>query len=120
MALSRLPQHRPERPLLHRVDIDLVAQIAGVADALHQRLGQADDHAAGVEEAEGVGPHIAARHILQKIARLRSRDLEAGDAVRDVLDRAHAVLHVAVEPAHVEVLCTVAGGQAEFGYRRGR
>ena len=48
-----LGQHVVKPVLLVGVDVDLIAQIAGVADPLHQRLIGPDVDAAGVHKPQG-------------------------------------------------------------------
>src|SRR5690606_35169860 len=96
------PERVPERALLHEVAVDLVAEVAGVTDALYETI----DHPYGdlfrLHELERLGGNVGPGHARQQVARLRPGDLEAGDAVGDVLDR-HARIEVHLEPAQVLV-----------------
>ncbi len=101
MLLPLGPQDAPQRALRHRIAEYLVTQIAGVADALHAAIDHADGRVAQIHERH-VGHRVAGAGG-EHVARTRARDLEAGEAVRDILDP-HTVGPVLLKPAHMHRL----------------
>ena len=84
---------------------DLVADVAGVADASHQRRGHADRDALDVHEAELRRGEVRRGHGREHLARARTGDREARETGA-VGDDGHRAVgrQMLLEPAHVVVL----------------
>ena len=107
-----------EGDLVRRVHVDLVAEVARVAQAADERGDEAHLHLARVEEAEGPVRDVRRRRRRgEHLARPGTRDLEPDALERDVAHRdaarAAARREVRFEPAHVESLRGVRGGELE-------
>ena len=84
---------------------DLVADVAGVADASHQRRGHADRDALDVHETELRRGEVRCGHGREHLARARTGDRETREAGA-VGDDGHRAVgrQMLLEPAHVVVL----------------
>ena len=111
--MAGIPQRVPQVALADGIAVNLIAQIGGVADALHDAIGHAHRHPAHIHEFERRVRDIVAGHPRQQLARLGSGNLEPRARVRDVLNP-HAVLQMAVEPPRMPALRAIAGGQLEL------
>ena len=94
-------QHVVKPVLLVGVDIDLVAQIAGIADPLHQRLIGADVDGAGVHETQRRGRYVRPRAGGEHVPGLWTGNLEADPLGRNILKPEVVVCQMLLEPAHV-------------------
>ena len=75
MSLPFVPKCPPKLALRHRVAINLVTQIARVADALHDTIGHPDAHFAHIHKAHVADVGTCAGQ--QDLARIRPCNLEA-------------------------------------------
>ena len=103
VGLPGIPERGPQLSLGHRVAVNLVAQIAGIADALHDAVGHAHCHALHVHEFQIDRLKCAGR---ENLARLRARDLKPRPFVGDIFNL-HVRPQVLQEPAHVKCLTAV-------------
>src|SRR5581483_11873559 len=107
---ARLPGRRQrlvDAALILRRHVDLVAELAGEGDAHHDRIWTgADRHLACSEEGESIAADVfVERHGLQYLPCLRSGDMQAAIARRQILDLDRAIGgEVLLEPAHVPAL----------------
>ncbi len=108
-----LDERLVKRDLVARGDVDLVAEIARVADPPDGRRRQPDVHRADREEGERLARNVVAGQPREQVARLGPRDLKPEPVERDVAERDAAFRQMVLEPAHMEGLRGVGGGELE-------
>ncbi len=111
MSLPFVPKCPPKLALRHRVAINLVTQIARVADALHKTVSHPDAHFAHIHKAHVANVRACAGR--QDLARIRPCNLETIALVRDVLET-HTFAHILLKPTRMKRLTAIARGELEF------
>ena len=106
MFLAFGPKRLPQRALTHRIRIDLVTQISGIADPLDDAITHANRHALYVHELEALGRNVISSNRAQHITSTRACNLKTGALIRNIL-KTDAVVKIVPEPSFVNGLIAI-------------
>ena len=91
-----------DQPLIGRLHPDLIAEIAGVGDAVDHAWRAADRHVAEIHEAEGLRRDVLVDQLGEQRLAFRPSDRQADQRLVEAVDAHRTVLRqMLFEPAHV-------------------
>ncbi len=103
------------------MDIDFIAQITGIGDAVDQGRDRPDFDCRAAQERHGSIGRVAVGDAGQQCAGIRSGDLEADPLQRDIAQADRSIFwQVLLEPVHMERLGREGGGQLHIFFPQAR
>ena len=113
MLLTGSKERVPKRALVHCVRIDLVTEISGVAQPLHDAVTHPYGHPLDVHKQKRFGRHVSTGHLGQHSTGHGTCNLKTCASVGNILD-VDPGLKMASQPSLMHRLIPVGRGQLEF------